>query len=411
MTMTTDERTTDFTTTECPTSGHHASTSTHAAGSQASKINPNTPPMDCVVAPSISIEWGGAARAMLRSRFVNKQASGEHPFVHEFEVSALGVSARELIPDNSTVLGMARDERGVIVHVETLHGWLLLMSSADEFDVWASARTEFDLRVLVDNVCSRAPSKVSENHTALKVWFDGDESGMEMRHREFELPTWSDIRRNYPEHVRARLDEVMQVREPQAGGRLLVWYGEPGTGKTNAIRALARAWAPWCHVHYVAEPERFFNSAASIERVITSQFWRRDVADIDTKRGNSPTWKLIVAEDTDDLLRAPGAGLGQGALGRLFNLADGVLGQGSNAMFLITTNAPVDEMHPALLRPGRCLSRLEFGRFGSDDARAWLPEGARNKVTGPATLAELYEMRGDHQRIEHHDPVIINGYL
>lgn len=373
--------------------------------------HPAEHPMGFVVSPSMNVEWGGQARGLFRSRFISRQASGEHPFVHEFEVSALGVSARDLIPDDGTVLGMSQDGRGVVVHVETPHGWLLLMSAADEFDVWASSPTEFDLLALVDSVSTRAPRTGQQNHTPLKVWFDGDEGGFEMRHREFELPTWDAIQRNYPEHVRARLDDVMKVERPQAGGRLIVWYGEPGTGKTNAIRALARAWAPWCHTHYVAEPERFFNSAASIERVITSQFWRRDVADIDTKRGEQPAWKLIVAEDTDDLLRAPGSGMGQGALGRLFNLADGVLGQGSNAMFLITTNAPVDEMHPALLRPGRCLSRLEFGRFASDDARAWLPEGSRHKVTGPSTLAELYEMRGDHQRIEHHTETVVNGYL
>lgn len=373
--------------------------------------HPTNDPIGFVLSPSVSVEWGGQARGVLRSRFISKQANGEHPFVHEFEVSALGVSARELIPSGGTILGMSQDERGLVVHVETEYGWLLFMSAADEFDVWASARSEFDMMALVNSVCTRAPRKERVNHTALKVWFDGDDNGFEMRHREFELPVWDDIRRNYPEHVRTRLDEVMRVRQPEGGGRLLVWYGEPGTGKTNAIRALARAWEPWCHVHYVAEPERFFNSAASIERVLTSQFWRRDVADIDTKRDERPSWKLIVAEDTDDLLRAPGAGMGQGALGRLFNLADGVLGQGSNAMFLITTNAPVEEMHPALLRPGRCLSRLEFGRFGSDDARAWLPGDMQHKVTGPATLAELYEMRGDHQRIEHHEEVTINGYL
>uniref|UniRef100_A0A6J7NW95 Unannotated protein n=1 Tax=freshwater metagenome TaxID=449393 RepID=A0A6J7NW95_9ZZZZ len=145
--------------------------------------------------------------------------------------------------------------------------------------------------------------------------------------------------------------------------------------------------------------------------MLTSRFWRRDVADLDTKRESAPSWKLIVAEDTDDLLRAPGIGMGQGALGRLFNLADGVLGQGSNAIFLITTNAPVEDMHPALLRPGRCLSRLEFGRFGSEDARSWLPEGLRQRVTGPTTLAELFEMRGDHQRIVHHEQTKVGGYL
>ena len=367
--------------------------------------------MDFVLAPSIGVEFGGQARSVLRSTFVAKQASGEHPFVHEFDVSALGVSARELIPTDGIILGMAQDERGLVVLVETTFGWLLIMSSTTEFDVWASARTEFDMGALVNSVCTRAPRSAREEETALKVWFERDSGGFDMRHRDFELPVWSDIRVNYPEHVRARLDDVMQVCRPESGGRLIVWYGEPGTGKTNAIRALVRAWSSWCEAHYIAEPEQFFNSAGQIERVLTSRFWRRDVADLDTKRESAPSWKLIVAEDTDDLLRAPGAGMGKGALGKLFNLADGVLGQGSNAIFLITTNAPVEEMHPALLRPGRCLSRLEFGRFGSEAARAWLPADVRNRVSGPTTLAELYEMRGDHQRIVHHEQTKVGGYL
>lgn len=363
------------------------------------------------LSPTISVQWGGQARAVLRSRFLAKQASGEHPFVHEFDVSSLGVSARELIPTDGVVLGMSQDERGVVVHVETRFGWLLIMSSPTEFDVWASARSEFEMMALVNSVCTRAPRSGRANETPLKVWFDSNDSGFEMRHRDFEMPVWDDIQRNYPDHVRARLSEVMQVRRPESGGRLIVWYGEPGTGKTNAIRALVRAWSPWCEAHYIAEPEQFFNSAAQIELVLTSRFWRSDATNLDTRHDGEPTWKLIVAEDTDDLLRATGAGMGKGALGRLFNLADGVLGQGSNAIFLITTNAPVDEMHPALLRPGRCLSRLEFGRFGSEDARAWLPDGLRQQVGGATTLAELYEMRGDHQRIQHHDQPKVGGYL
>ena len=40
----------------------------------------------------------------------------------------------------------------------------------------------------------------------------------------------------------------MQTREP-ARGRLIVWRGPPGTGKTWALRALAGAWREWCGVH------------------------------------------------------------------------------------------------------------------------------------------------------------------
>jgi ATP-dependent 26S proteasome regulatory subunit len=98
-------------------------------------------------------------------------------------------------------------------------------------------------------------------------------------------------------------------------------------------------------------------------------------------------------------------------MGRLFNLADGIIGQGTNSIFLITTNARVADLHPALLRPGRCMSRIEFEPHSASEAREWLPDELKGRVSGPLTLAELYELRGDHQRIEHHRNHTPRGYV
>jgi hypothetical protein len=48
------------------------------------------------------------------------------------------------------------------------------------------------------------------------------------------------------------------------------------------------------------------------------------------------------------------------ALSRLLNVMDGMLGQTSNPLFLITTNEPVSSFHEAVARPGRCASLVEF---------------------------------------------------
>ncbi len=42
-------------------------------------------------------------------------------------------------------------------------------------------------------------------------------------------------------------------------GRLLLLHGEPGTGKTTALRALAQQWRSWCQVDCVLDPERLFS--------------------------------------------------------------------------------------------------------------------------------------------------------
>lgn len=42
---------------------------------------------------------------------------------------------------------------------------------------------------------------------------------------------------------------------PGVGGKLVLWHGEPGTGKTYALRTLAWEWRDWCDFHYVIDPQ------------------------------------------------------------------------------------------------------------------------------------------------------------
>jgi|SRR5580658_5868221 hypothetical protein len=83
--------------------------------------------------------------------------------------------------------------------------------------------------------------------------------------------------------------------------------------------------------------------------------------------------------------------VGQG-LSRLLGLADGLLGQGLRVLVLITTNEDLGRFHPALMRPGRCLSEIEFTRFGADEASLWLRAAGSKGTETSKTLSELYAM-------------------
>ena len=109
-------------------------------------------------------------------------------------------------------------------------------------------------------------------------------------------------------------------------------------------------------------------------------------------------WRLIIAEDSDEYLRASARRDAGAGLGRLLNLADGVLGQGLNTLILLTTNEELHRIHPALTRPGRCLARVEFSRFSPAEARQWLPDECP-VPDQEFTLAELYEHAGQLDRI------------
>jgi SpoVK/Ycf46/Vps4 family AAA+-type ATPase len=205
-----------------------------------------------------------------------------------------------------------------------------------------------------------------------------------------DAPRWSGIAQNYPADVGRALAQVMSMeRAAERGGRLILWYGEPGTGKTTAIRALAREWTRWADFHFVLDPEEFFAGPDYLMHVVTAedQWWERGSA-------NPDHWKVLVVEDADALIRADARRSSGASLGRLLNLTDGILGHGMRVLLLLTSNEPVHGLHPAVVRPGRCLADVQFSLFSRAQAAEWLA-GAGKPPSGESTLAELYRLRGD----------------
>ena len=149
---------------------------------------------------------------------------------------------------------------------------------------------------------------------------------------------------------------------PDGRGQLILWYGDPGTGKTYSLRALGWQWREWCSFHYVTDPEMFFGRPDYMLRVILEE----DDDDEPQK------WKLLVLEDTGELLAADAkAQTGQG-LSRLLNVVDGIIGQGLRVIVLVTTNDDLRQLHPAVSRPGRCLAKVQFVPFTPHEAEEWL---------------------------------------
>jgi hypothetical protein len=75
----------------------------------------------------------------------------------------------------------------------------------------------------------------------VRFWANGGREGAHARRRRLDAPEWGAIARNYPPAVRQGLERLVRGRRP-GRGTVLLWHGAPGTGKTHALRALARAW-------------------------------------------------------------------------------------------------------------------------------------------------------------------------
>jgi hypothetical protein len=209
-------------------------------------------------------------------------------------------------------------------------------------------------------------------------WMRGEWGGA-VRHREIDAPSFDEVAGNYAARVRDALERLMGLRAPERG-RLILWRGEPGTGKSHALRALVRAWAPWCSAHFIMDPDELLGrGGAYILDVLT---WDGDDED---------RWRLLILEDAGELIAADARAVAGQALSRLLNVADGLLGQGTRTLLLIPTNEPVKRLHPAARRPGRCLADIEFTPLAPDEANNWLAaRGYERRVDRPTPIAELF---------------------
>lgn len=237
----------------------------------------------------------------------------------------------------------------------------------------AAAQLLEELKALIP-----VPTPPDETQILVNFWMQGLDGKAVSRTNRLKAPDWSEISSNYQSSTHAALSELMELQTPSLGGKLLLLHGKPGGGKSYAIRALSKKWAPWCDTHYLIDPDRFFSCVQYMYEVLLSQ-------ETVTSR-----YKLIVCEDSDEFIRGDAKNrTGQG-LARLLNLADGILGQGMKIIILLTTNEPLSALHPAVIRPGRCLANIEFRTFSRSEATQWLGHEPTKKGS-EFSLAELFD--------------------
>ena len=208
--------------------------------------------------------------------------------------------------------------------------------------------------------------------------------------RKFDNVLWNSIRTNYATPTRRELESLVKIEEPALGdndGRIILFHGLPGTGKTWAIRSLLTHWKAWADPILILDSELIFSRVDYFMDVISN-----------TAKGKT---RILIIEDADGLVEKDGARSSD--LSRLLNMADGLLGASYKVLFLLTTNAKIRDLDQAIVRPGRCRAIVDFQAFDRIEATTRL--GKAGIATRPMTLAEIYRVEKNPDAINDLGPV------
>ena len=227
--------------------------------------------------------------------------------------------------------------------------------------------------------------EISDTKNKFAFWQMSDE-GCHAQYSYLECPDLDSLKDNYNADTFTEVNRILNLEEPYKHGKIVLWHGPPGNGKTYLIRAAAKYWIKKFDIvpEVIIDPQQLF----TYSRYLTTLLLRR------TAKKNQP-FRLFIAEDCAQLFSSEGRS--QEGFDRLLNIADGLLGQGQKIVFLFTANERIDNIDPAILRPGRCLQNVLIDNWDMSSACKWLKKhdllkDHEQNVKEKTSLAELYAM-------------------
>jgi hypothetical protein len=191
-----------------------------------------------------------------------------------------------------------------------------------------------------------------------------------------------DLDLNYG-HGFAKFHNELMGRFLNESKGLVLFHGEPGTGKTYYIRHLLRSmsnnnkiviYMPPNMVDHLVEPGFMTFISTQVEHY--------------SRQGR---FVVLLIEDAEPLLAKRQEGIRIQGVTNLLNMTDGLLNDMLNLQIICTFNVDLKKLDSALLRPGRLIARKEFKALSELDANLLAQRlGIKHHFKKPATLGEIY---------------------
>lgn len=218
---------------------------------------------------------------------------------------------------------------------------------------------------LVEDVLTKLQETYSEITTSIEWMIGGDSSSVTIP----LLTPQGVVDSSYPfieEGVEQFVEDFLKSTE-----NILLLIGAPGTGKSNFIKYIISQSKQNALITY--DPEIMKKDG------IFAMF-------IEGEYG------ALIMEDADTFLGARSEG--NQMMAKFLNVGDGIVSMASKKLIFSTNLEKLDDIDPALLRPGRCFAVIQFRKMDTTEAKAFLADhGITSWSPTPGeeySLAELY---------------------
>jgi hypothetical protein len=163
-------------------------------------------------------------------------------------------------------------------------------------------------------------------------------------------------RNNYSKEVLAGYDHVVEdLKAESPTGRVSIFEGSPGTGKTFLVKSLLLDLPDAAFILVSPDMVATLSGPELLPLLVNHRY----------SHSTGPI--ILVLEDSDKCLVKRAAD-NMSSIQALLNLGDGILGSMLDIRIIATTNATKLDIEPAILRPGRLSARVEVKELSSDFA-------------------------------------------
>lgn len=201
-----------------------------------------------------------------------------------------------------------------------------------------------------------------------------------------------DLKLNYGEKFLKIHDVIIQrLNKPMDKG-IILFHGDPGTGKTSYIKYLTRL---------ITDKEILFIPPAMAESLSEPS-----IIPFLMEHKNS----ILIVEDAERVIADRESNGSSVGVSNILNLTDGILGDCLNIQVIATFNMKREKIDQALLRKGRLIVEHKFEKLSVEETNILLNHlGKDKKVDKGMSLADIYNIDEEIYKSENKTTIGFNN--